>query len=105
MSFAPKAGLAMINGTTMMTAVAELLWSDAYHVLRAMLAAIALSLEAMQAPSEPYEPWVHAAKGHPRQLAVAAYIRDLLHGSHCGAESRVQTAYSLRCTPQGLRPI
>src|SRR5207245_5055091 len=31
--FAPKEGLALINGTTMMTAVAALLWVDAWHVL------------------------------------------------------------------------
>jgi phenylalanine ammonia-lyase len=104
-SFAPKEGLALINGTTMMTAVAALLWADTRNVLRAMLAAIALSLEAMQAPSEPYEPWVHDVKGHPGQIAVAAHIRDLLYGSRSVTESRVQTAYSLRCPPQGLGPI
>jgi histidine ammonia-lyase len=50
-SFAPKEGLALINGTTMMTAAAALLWTDTQNVLRALLAALALSLEAMQAPS------------------------------------------------------
>jgi phenylalanine ammonia-lyase len=104
-SFAPKEGLALINGTTMMTAVAALLWVDTRNVAQAMLAAIALSLEAMEAPSEPYEPWVHAAKGHPGQIAVAAHIRDLLRGSRYVTESRVQTSYSLRCPPQGLGPI
>jgi phenylalanine ammonia-lyase len=104
-SFAPKEGLALINGTTMMTAAAALLWTDTQNVLRAMLAAIALSLEAMQAPSEPYEPWVHAAKGHSGQIAVAAYIRDLLRGSRYITQSRSQTGYSLRCPPQGLGPI
>src|ERR1700676_1374237 len=104
-SFAPKEGLALINGTTMMTAVAALLWTDTQNVLRAMLAAVALSLEAMQAPSEPYEPWLHAAKGHPGQIAVAAYIRDHLRGSRYITQSRSQTCYSLRCPPQGLGPI
>ncbi len=104
-TFAPKEGLALINGTTMMTAAAALLWTDTQNVLRAMLAAVALSLEAMQAPAEPYEPWVHAAKGHPGQIAVAAYIRDLLRGSRYITQSRSQTGYSLRCPPQGLGPI
>jgi phenylalanine ammonia-lyase len=104
-SFAPKEGLALINGTTMMTAAAALLWTDTQNVLRALLAALALSLEAMQAPIEPYEHWVHAAKGHPGQIAVAAYIRDLLHGSRYITQSRSQTCYSLRCPPQGLGPI
>jgi len=47
--FAPKEGLALINGTTMMTAIAALLWQDAGRVLRALLAAIALSIEAVLA--------------------------------------------------------
>jgi phenylalanine ammonia-lyase len=104
-SFAPKEGLALINGTTMMTAAAALLWVDARNVLRAMLAGVALSLEAMQAPAEPYEAWVHAAKGHPGQIAVAAFIRDLLRGSRYITQSRSQTGYSLRCPPQGLGPV
>lgn len=104
-SFAPKEGLALINGTTMMTSAAALLWADTRNVLMAMLAALALSLEAMQAPAEPYDPWVHAAKGHPGQMAVAAHIRDLLRGSRYITQSRSQTGYSLRCPPQGLGPI
>jgi phenylalanine ammonia-lyase len=104
-TFAPKEGLALINGTTMMTATAALLWTDTRNVLRAMLGALALSLEAMQAPAEPYEPWVHAAKGHPGQIAVAAHLRDLLRGSRYITQSRSQTCYSLRCPPQGLGPI
>jgi phenylalanine ammonia-lyase len=104
-SFAPKEGLALINGTTMMTAAAALLWVDTRNVLRTMLAGVALSLEAMQAPGEPYESWVHAAKGHPGQIAVAAFIRDLLQGSRYITQSRSQTGYSLRCPPQGLGPI
>jgi phenylalanine ammonia-lyase len=104
-SFAPKEGLALINGTTMMTAAAALLWVETERVLHALLAAIALSLEAMQAPSEPYEDWVHVAKGHPGQIEVAAFIRGLLEGSRYVTESRVQAGYSLRCPPQGLGPI
>src|SRR5712671_5468552 len=50
--FAPKEGLALINGTTMMTAAAALLWTAARDVLHALLGAIALCLEAMQAPSD-----------------------------------------------------
>jgi len=103
--FAAKEGLALINGTTMMTAAAALLWVEMRSVLRALLSAVALCVEALQAPREPYEPWVHAVKGHSGQVAVAAFILDLLRGSRYVTESRVQTAYSLRCPPQGLGPI
>jgi phenylalanine ammonia-lyase len=104
MRFAPKEALALINGTTVMTAVAALLWVDAFQVLRALLGAVALSVEALQAPSQPFEPWVHELKGHPGQIAVAAHLRELLAGSGYTRESSGQTCYSLRCVPQGLGP-
>ena len=75
--FAPKEGLALINGTTGMTAFAALLWMDAWRVLRALLGAVALAIEALEAPSEPYRPWVHESKGHPGQIAVAAHVLRL----------------------------
>ena len=100
--FAPKEGLALINGTTGMTAFAALLWVDAWRVLHALLGAVALAIEALQAPSEPYRPWVHESKGHPGQIAVAAYVRGLLAGSGFVKESSSQSCYSLRCVPQGL---
>jgi len=102
--FAPKEGLALINGTTAMTAFAALVWLDAWRVLRALLGAVALAIEALQAPSEPYRPWVHESKGHPGQIAVAAYVRGLLDGSGFVTESSSQSCYSLRCVPQGLGP-
>jgi phenylalanine ammonia-lyase len=102
--FAPKEGLALINGTTMMTAVAALLWVDARHVLRALLSAVSLSIEALEAGSEPFAPWVQDAKGHPGQSAVAGYIREHLAGSKRSGDSARQSCYSLRCPPQGLGP-
>ncbi len=105
MRFAPKEALALINGTTVMTASAALVWVDAFHALRAMLGAVALSVEALQAPSLPFEPWVQDLKGHPGQIAVAAHLRELLSGSIYTQESSGQTCYSLRCVPQGLGPV
>ncbi|HLK62184.1 MAG TPA: aromatic amino acid ammonia-lyase [Bryobacteraceae bacterium] len=102
--FAPKEGLALINGTTFMTAAASLLWLDARRVLRALLAATALSIEALQAPELPLDPWVHESKGHPGQIAVAAFLREMLVGSGYTRPSSGQTCYSLRCAPQGLGP-
>ncbi len=102
--FAPKEGLALINGTTVMTAVAALLWIDAVNVLRALLAGVALAVEAMQAPDLPFQAWPHESKGHPGQIAVAAHLRDLLAGSTFTQASSGQSCYSLRCVPQGLGP-
>jgi phenylalanine ammonia-lyase len=103
--FAPKEALALINGTTVMTAVAALVQVDAGRVMRALLQAIALSVEAMQAPALPFAPWVHERKGHPGQIAVAAYLREMLDGSGYTADSSGQSCYSLRCAPQGLGQV
>jgi phenylalanine ammonia-lyase len=103
--FAPKEGLALINGTTVMTAAAIHVWSGMRQVLRALLDAVAMSIEALEAPSEPYEPWVQDIKGHPGQSAVAEYVRGQLEGSIYSANSRFQAMYSLRCPPQGLGPV
>jgi phenylalanine ammonia-lyase len=103
--FAPKESLALMNGTTVMTGVASLLWIDARRVLRAMLAAVALSIEAMQAPDLPFHPWVHQLKGHPGQIAVAAFLLEMLEGSGYTQSSSGQTCYSLRCGPQGLGQV
>src|SRR5579872_6716764 len=105
MRFAPKEARALINGTTVMTAVAALLQLDAFRVLRAMLQAAALSVEAMQAPDVPFAAWVHERKGHPGQIAVAAYLRDMLDGSGYTRDSSGQSCYSLRCVPQGLGQV
>ena len=100
--FAPKEALALINGTTIMTAAAALLWADAFRVLRALMGAIALAVEATQSPALPFDPWVHERKGHPGQIAVAAHLRALLDGSGYTQPSGGQSCYSLRCVPQGL---
>ncbi|HEV2445803.1 MAG TPA: aromatic amino acid ammonia-lyase, partial [Candidatus Sulfopaludibacter sp.] len=103
--FAPKEALALMNGTTVMTAAATLVWADARRVLRSLLAAVALAIEAMQAPDLPFHPWVHEQKGHPGQIAVAAYLREMLEGSAYTQASSGQSCYSLRCVPQGLGQV
>jgi phenylalanine ammonia-lyase len=103
--FASKEALALTNGTTFMTAVAALVWVDAWRVLKALLAAIALAVEAMQAPDLPFEAWIHERKGHPGQIAVAAHLRAMLEGSGYTRASSGQSCYSLRCPPQGLGQV
>ena len=62
-------------------------------------------VEALQAPDQPFEAWVQELKGHPGQVAVAAAMHELLHGSGYTQASSGQTCYSLRCVPQGLGPV
>jgi phenylalanine ammonia-lyase len=105
MRFQAKEGLALINGTTFMTGAAALVWFDARRVLRALLGAVALAIEALQAPDLPFAAWVHELKPHPGQIAVAAAMRGLLEGSGYTQASGGQSCYSLRCVPQGLGQV
>ena len=103
--FAPKEALALINGTTVMTACAALLCVDARRVLEALLSAAALAIEAVEAPAQPFDAWVQEQKGHPGQIAVAAFLREMLAGSGYTHVSTGQSCYSLRCIPQGLGQV
>ena len=100
----PKEGLALLNGTQVSTALALHGLFGAESVFAAGLMAGALTLEAIQGSVKPLDAGIHAARGQPGQMAVAAALRELLAGSaivqsheHCG---RVQDPYSIRCVPQ-----
>lgn len=99
-----KEGLALINGTQVMTAVAGLALAEAWRLVRTADVAGALSLDALKGTDVAFDPRIHAARPHPGQAASARNLRKLLSGSaireshrDCG---KVQDAYSLRCIPQ-----
>jgi histidine ammonia-lyase len=100
-----KEGLALINGTQLITSLGNL----ALHRLRALVGLseeiAALSLEALQGTRAAFDPRIHAVRPHPGQIEVAARMRELLGETSEIAEGhkdchRVQDAYSLRCIPQ-----
>jgi phenylalanine ammonia-lyase len=123
----PKEGLALLNGTTMMTAMAAVVVSDLDYLLRAALAAVALAVEALRSSPDYYHPMIHIVKHHPGQLRAAEMLNSLLMESrlavplddirhHVSEEAShpdvvvvskeaIQSPYSLRCAPQGLGPI
>jgi len=102
-TLAPKEGLALTNGTTVMTAVGLL---ETYKAKK--LAAIAdisgcLSLEALNGTTRAFDERIHALRPHPRQVRCAANLRAILDGSEFVREfdsTNVQDAYTLRCMPQ-----
>ncbi len=101
---APKEGLALINGTQAMTADAALTLRRAHDLARVADIAAAAALDALLGTVTAYDARVHAARGHPGQIATADNLRRLLEGSqlidshtYCG---KVQDPYSLRCAPQ-----
>jgi histidine ammonia-lyase len=103
--FAPKEGLAFINGTQAQTAVLALLVYDAQVLWRTGVGAAAMSLEALRGTPTPLDQRIHEARPHRGQKEAAALMRALLEDSeiresHRENDPRVQDAYSLRCAPQ-----
>jgi histidine ammonia-lyase len=99
-----KEGLTLLNGTQHMTSVGGLAICDADATARVADLAGAMSLEALKGTARAFDERVIAARPHPGQQAVAAFLRELLADSpiaeshkDCG---KVQDPYSLRCMPQ-----
>jgi histidine ammonia-lyase len=108
--FAPKEGLAFINGTQAQTALLALLVHDANVLWRTAVGAAAMSLEALRGTPVPLDRRIHDVRPHRGQGAAASLMRDLLEDSdiresHRENDPRVQDAYSLRCAPQVLGAV
>jgi len=100
-----KEGLALLNGTQLMGAIAALLLADADRLARTASVAAAQTVEALLGTDVAYAAAYQLARPHPGQVAVAAELRHLLRGSglqahHHGSMHKVQDPYSLRCVPQ-----
>lgn len=98
-----KEGLALINGTQVMTAVGALAVYDSINLLKISDIAAALSLEALRGVKDAFDPRTHSIRPHKGQIQTAKNILNLTQGSTfitSQGEIRVQDAYSLRCIPQ-----
>lgn len=98
-----KEGLALINGTQVMTAVGVLTVYDALNLVKASDIAAALSFEAQNGVVDALDHKVHDVRPHKGQMDTARILLQLLDESKMTTrqgEIRVQDAYSLRCTPQ-----
>ncbi len=99
-----KEGLALINGTQMMSAVGVLNAYDSMVLCKTADIASACSIEALRGTDAPFDPRVHMLRPHPGQSIVADNIKRLLEASkilpsHSECK-KIQDAYSLRCIPQ-----
>lgn len=100
---AAKEGLALTNGTTMMTAIGALLVDSSESLMETANCAGALSIEAQNGTLRAFMPQIHAARPQRFQAEIAAQIRNLLQGSQLTRpddSKNVQDVYSLRCIPQ-----
>ena len=100
-----KEGLALLNGTQFSTAYALAGLFEAEALLHAALVTGALSTDAARGSDMPFDPRIHALRGHRGQIDTADALRRLMAGSairasHLTGDDRVQDPYCLRCQPQ-----
>lgn len=99
-----KEGLALINGTHLMTGRFALIAQDLRRVINAALIANAMSIDAARASHAYLDPRVYQVRNQPGASRVAQTLRSLLKDStiaqsHAADDPRVQDPYSFRCSP------
>ncbi len=100
---AAKEGLALTNGTTIMTAVGLLETHKAKKLADVADHSGCLSLEALNGTVSAFDERIHALRPHPRQIECAKILREILKDSdftRCFDPANCQDAYTLRCMPQ-----
>lgn len=98
-----KEGLALINGTQVLTAVGLLTTYDAIHLSKLSDISAALTIEALRGITDAFDSRVHHVRPHVGQIHTAENLLLLLEGSQRTTRQgalRVQDPYSLRCIPQ-----
>lgn len=100
---AAKEGLALINGTQIMTAVGLNVLYDAMELAEVADLAAAMTGEALNAITKAYDHKVHDLRGHEGQKESARTLLKILEGSKNAKDvqpTKVQDPYTLRCIPQ-----
>ncbi len=100
-----KEGLALINGTQMMTAYAAYISIQAKKLLKYSDIAAAISHEALRGTDKAYDKRIHMLRPFEGQTTTAKNMLKLIDGSeirtsHLTNDNRVQDSYSIRCIPQ-----
>lgn len=108
-----KEGVALNNGTQMMTAIAALVVRDAEHLVQTAEVAASMSLEALLGIGDAFDERIQRVRPHNGQRESARHILRLLSGSslvkNAGEAAKKsgypQDPYSLRCIPQVLGSV
>ena len=106
----PKEGLALLNGTQFSCAYALAALFEAERLYRTGLVTGILSTEAARGSDTPFDPRIHALRGHQGQIETAEALKGLMEGSairasHRENDVRVQDPYCLRCQPQVMGAV
>ncbi|MBS3816323.1 MAG: histidine ammonia-lyase [Candidatus Thermoplasmatota archaeon] len=99
-----KEGLALLNGTQVMTAIGALALHDGRQLLKAAQIASGMSLEALRGTDAVFDDRIHESRPHPGQKKCARNLKKItadseIIDSHKDCD-RVQDPYTLRCMPQ-----
>jgi len=116
--FKPKEALAIMNGTTVMSAIALAAIEEFEIILNSMESYVAGMFEVLLGDDTPVENFVHESKPFSGQIATAKNIKNKIAGSKLthGRDDRydkffadndlnIQDTYSMRCAPQVLGVI
>jgi len=96
----PKEGLAIMNGTAVMTALACLAWKRADYLSRLSTRITAYAVIGSAGNAHHFDETLFSVKPHAGQQRIAARLRaDLASDRPPRNEKRLQDRYSLRCAP------
>ena len=112
----PKEGLAMVNGTSVMTGIAANCVRDSQVILALAMGTHALMIQGLSGTNQSFHPFIHKLKPHLGQVWAASKMLELLAGSCLNRDELdgendyrghqpIQDRYSLRCLPQYMGPI
>ncbi len=116
--FKPKEALALMNGTTIMSAIALASIEEFETILDSMQSYVAAMFEVLLGDDTPVADFVHQSKPFDGQIKAAKDIKQKIEGSQLthGRDDRydkffadndlnIQDNYSMRCAPQVLGVI
>ena len=96
----PKEGLAIMNGTAVMTALACLAFERAGYLVKLCSRITSMASFALDGNAHHFDETLFSVKPHAGMQAVAAWLRaDLAAGSAERNGKRLQDRYSIRCAP------
>ncbi|MGF1469676.1 MAG: histidine ammonia-lyase [Sandaracinaceae bacterium] len=95
----PKESLAIMNGTSVMSALGALGWLRARRLAAWAATLSGVAVDVLQGNRDHYDPRIFALKPHAGSERAAAWIRE---AAGQGPAARLQDVYSLRCAPHVL---
>jgi histidine ammonia-lyase len=96
----PKEGLAIMNGTAVMTALACMAYDRAAYLTRLCTRITAMASFALDGNAHHFDATLFSVKPHPGMQDIAAWLRsDLPAGEAERNGKRLQDRYSIRCAP------